>query len=119
MLNTITEKVLSGLLGLLLVAGAGLAVYAGFEHNAAQKAQIEQLQADNAQEQANTAAAVQAASALGAALDAKATATAAATQSHAATASRLASAVAASPAVASEVVPESYWQAIYGSTDAK
>lgn len=119
MLNTVTEKVLSGLLVLILLVGAALGVYAGFEHNAAQKAQIEQLQADNAQEKANTAAALQAEAALGAALNTKAAAQQTAVQNHTAVTTRLASAVAAAPAVASEVVPESYWQAIYGNPNAK
>lgn len=120
MLNTITEKVLSGLLCALLVAGAGLAIYAEYEHSAAQAAQISKLQSDNAQEQANTTAALQAAKSLGAALDAKATAQQTAAANHTAATAQLATAVAANPSAASAVVPEAVWDAIYGSpTNAK
>jgi hypothetical protein len=117
--STLLEKILSAALGVVILLGAVLAVYAGFEHNAAQKAEIASLQADKDREAANAAAALQAASALSAALDAKAAAQAAATKNQTATAERLASAVAASPAAASVVVPESYWQAVYGSPNAK
>jgi hypothetical protein len=117
--STLMEKLLSAALGVVILVGAALAVYAGFEHSAAQTAQITQLQADNEREAANAAAALQAASALSAALDAKTAAQAAAVKNHNATTDRLASAVAASPAAASVVVPESYWQAVYGSPDAK
>ena len=119
MLNTLTEKVLSGLLCALLVAGVGLAGYAGYEHIQAQKAQITQLQADNAQEKANTAAALQAAKALGDALNAKAAAQQTAAAHHTASTAQLATAVAANPSAASSVVPDAVWDAIYGSPNAK
>lgn len=118
-MSSIVEKLLSVAVGLFMVAGIGFAVYAGIEHNAAQKAQIEQLQEDKAREAANTAAALQAVSALGSALDAKAAAQTAAAAHTTGAKTLVASAVAAAPAVASVVVPESYWQAVYGGTDAK
>jgi CBS domain containing-hemolysin-like protein len=119
MLNTLAEKVLSALLCLVLLLGTAVAVYAAFQHSAAQRAQIAQLQAQNDQERASTAAALQAASSLGAALDAKAAAVSSAAQAHAAANGRVAAAVAAAPSVASTVVPEAYWQAVYGGADAK
>jgi beta-phosphoglucomutase-like phosphatase (HAD superfamily) len=119
MLNTLEAKVLAALVCFLVLVGAGVGVYAEYEHSQAQDATISALQADNKQEKANTAAALGAAQSLAAALDAKAAAQAAASQTHTATVGRLAAAVAASPAVASTVVPESYWSAIYGSPNAK
>lgn len=119
MLTTITEKVLAALLCVLFIAGAGLAVYAMYEHGASQRAQITQLQADNAQEKANTNAALQAAKSLGAALDAKAAAQQTAAQTHRASTAQLATAVAANPSAASAVVPDAVWDAIYGSPNAK
>jgi hypothetical protein len=119
MFATLEAKLIAAAVGLLILAGIAVGVYAGYEHNLAQKSQIQTLQADNAREAANTAAALQEASGLRAALTAKQSAQAAAkTTQHAAT-TRLASAVAASPTVASTVVPESYWQAIYGSDNAQ
>lgn len=118
-MSTLVGKLISIAAGLFMVMGIGLAVYAGFEHNAVQKAQIVQLQKDKAQEAANTAAALQAVTALQTALDAKAVAQTTAATHTAASKTLLASAVAAAPAVASVVVPESYWQAIYGGDNAK
>jgi disulfide bond formation protein DsbB len=119
MFKTVLERVLVVVLGVLMVAGAALGIYAAAQHSKMQALQIEQLQKDVTQERAATTAALQAASALGAALDAKAAAQTTATQNHAALTTRLASAVAAAPAVASTVVPESYWLAIYGGDNAK
>jgi hypothetical protein len=115
MFATLEAKILAGALALLVLVGAALALYAGYEHMQAQKAQITQLQADNAREKANTAAALVAASAVAAALDTKATVAATATKNHTASTAQLASAVAANKAVASTVVPEDVWTAIYGS----
>jgi hypothetical protein len=120
MFATLTEKILAAVLGVAMLVGAALALYAGYEHMQAQKAQITQLQADNAREKANTAAALVAASAVAAALDTKATVAATATKNHTASTAQLASAVAANKAVSSAVVPEDVWTAIYGSnTNAK
>jgi hypothetical protein len=115
MFATLTEKILVAALGFAMLAGAATALYAGYEHMQAQKAQITQLQAENAQEKANTAAALVAASAVAAALDTKATVAATATKAYAASTAQLASAVTANKVVASTVVPEDVWTAIYGS----
>ncbi|CAB3795428.1 hypothetical protein [Pararobbsia alpina] len=119
MFATLEAKLIAVALGLFLLAGAAVGAYAAYEHNLAQKSQIQTLQADNAREAANTAAALQEASGLQAALTAASGAQASAKVTHHAAVTRLASAVAASPAVASTVVPESYWQAIYGSDNAQ
>ncbi|WP_155753983.1 hypothetical protein [Burkholderia vietnamiensis] len=115
MFSTLTEKLLVGALAVLMVTGSGLAVYAGYEKLQNQKAQIAQLQAENAQEKANTAAALNAASAVAAALDARSTAAASAQHNHTASTAQLASAAAANPSTAA-VVPEAIWSAIFGST---
>lgn len=114
MFSTLTEKLLVGALVVAMVIGSGLALYAGYERLQSQKAQIAQLQAENAQEKANTAAALNAASAVAAALDAHSTAAAAGQQNHTASTTKLASAAAANPSTAA-VVPEAVWSAIFGS----
>lgn len=114
MLATLQAKLIAAAACLALVAGVGLAGYAMYAHMKAQAANIETLTADVAREKENTAAAVQAASAVSAALDARANAQAVAQARTQSTTRALAVAVAASPEVASQVVPESYWQAIYG-----
>ncbi|MGU2416033.1 hypothetical protein [Burkholderia cenocepacia] len=117
MFATLEAKALAvGVLAAVLVVASG-ALYAGYEHLQAQKAQIVQLQSQVKQEQANTAVALAAASAVSAALDAQAAAKGTAQARTTASTRALAQAVAASPAVASQVVPESYWQAVYGSAD--
>jgi hypothetical protein len=55
------------LISVCIVVGAGVAIYSGYEHIQTQRAQIQQIQADNAREQANTAAGLQVGLALGAA----------------------------------------------------
>lgn len=118
MLATLTEKLLVAALGVAMLVGTVLALYAGYEHMQTQKLEIVQLQKDNAQEKANTAAALQAASAVSAALDVKTEAVAVATKNQAATTARLNAAAKANPA-ASVVVPDAVWAAIYGDTNAK
>ncbi|MGA3972432.1 hypothetical protein ACI2VT_16620 [Ralstonia nicotianae] len=99
-------------LGLALVVGtAGYMIDAKMRDQARR---IEQLEEKNAQERAATVAALSAASSVAAAFDAKQAAQAHATASTQTATKALAVAVASSPTVAAQVVPESYWQAIYG-----
>ncbi|MGH1510546.1 hypothetical protein [Ralstonia solanacearum] len=103
------------LVALGLVLAMGTAGYLIDAHMRNQARQIEELQVKVANEQAATTAALSAYNSVSAALDAKQAAQVHATVSTQGTTKALASAVAASPTVAAQVVPESYWQAIYGS----
>lgn len=114
MFETLEAKILGGLVAVLAVVGLAGAGYAVYEHIQAQGAEITQLEAQNKIEQAATAAAISAASATAAALDAKQAAQTTAATHTATTTTAVAAAVAASPDVAKTVVPESYWEAIYG-----
>jgi hypothetical protein len=114
MFATLEAKLIAAGVSVLLAGLLALGAYAGYQHIQAQNARIDTLSTQVKTEQANTAAALVAASAVSAALDARATAqNVAQTRSDNST-KALAQAVAADPAVASMVVPESYWQAIYG-----
>jgi hypothetical protein len=114
MFATLDAKLVAAGVSLLVAGLLALGGYAGYEHIQAQNARIDSLSAQVKTEQANTAAALVAERAVSAALDAHAAAqTTAQTRSDNST-KALAQAVAAEPAVASMVVPESYWQAIYG-----
>ncbi|BCM12227.1 hypothetical protein MAFF241648_14170 [Ralstonia solanacearum] len=112
------QEPVSILARILVALGLALAVWtAGYMIDAKlrdQARQIEQLEEKNTQERAATVAALSAASSATAALDAKQAAIARATASTQMATKALAAAVASSPTVAVQVVPESYWQAIYG-----
>lgn len=113
---SLMSKLLAGMLALSMAIGAGIGVYAAYEHSKVQDAQLTALTLATKQAQANAAAAASDAAATRAAFGLQASAQAAAKQDHAATTARLASAVGAYPA-ASEVVPEGIWTAIYGDAN--
>lgn len=115
MLATLQARLIAAAVCAALGLLACLAGYAAYVHMRTQAAEVAELTAQVSQEQAATAAALQAASAVSAALDARANSQAVAQARTQSTTKALAVAVAADPSVASQVVPESYWQAIYGS----
>lgn len=117
MFVTLESKVIAGLVAVIAALLLGFAMFDLYGYVQAQRAQITALNTKVAIEQANTAAALSAEQALGAALDARAAATSTAQAHTAGTTAALATAVAAAPEAASTVVPESYWTAIYGSTN--
>lgn len=117
MFATLEAKLIAAGVIAAVVLCLAAVTYGGYQHIQAQNARIDSLSVQVKTEQANTAAALTAASAVSAALDAQhAAKDAAQTRSDNST-KALAQAVAAEPAVASMVVPESYWQAIYGGAD--
>jgi hypothetical protein len=115
MFATLEAKLIGVGLAVVLAAMLALGGLALYEHIQAQNARIDTLSEQVKTEQANTAAALTAASAVSAALDARTTAQNAAQVRSDNSTKALAQAVAADPSVASMVVPEAYWQAIYGS----
>lgn len=117
MFATLEAKLIMAGVSVVLALGLALGAYAAYQHIQAQNARIELLDGQVKTEQANTAAALTAASAVSAALDAQHAAQNAAQVRSNTSTKALAQAVAAEPAVASMVVPESYWQAIYGGAD--
>lgn len=114
MFATLEAKLIAAGVVVALALCLAAAAYGGYQHIQAQNARIDSLSAQVKTEQANTAAALVAASAVSAALDARTTAQNVAQVRSDNSAKALAQAVAAEPAAASIVVPESYWQAIYG-----
>jgi hypothetical protein len=117
MLATLESKLLAALGCLLLIVAVVASFYVMRQHEATQKAEIAQLQADNVQEKANTAVALQAASAASAALATKVSVTATATAHAQTSTAHLKAAATASSATAevtATIVPESVWSAIYG-----
>lgn len=113
-LATLQAKLIAIALGALLLTGAGGAAYVGYLKYEAERTAVTVAQSALANEQAKAAAAQAQASALSAAMDAQKTAAATAKTNRVAAGQALASAVAAAPAAASAIVPESYWEAIYG-----
>ncbi|WP_414444619.1 hypothetical protein [Burkholderia sp. 22PA0106] len=112
MFATLQAKVIASVMGFVLLVGAVSAGYAIYEHQAAQ---LVTVRAALATAQATADAAKKQAQGLAAAMDAQKSAQAAGQVRQAQASKNIAAAAAAAPQVASTAVPESYWQAIYGS----